>query len=311
MRVTSNTFTSDLLGQLSILNNQQSRLQREAATGQRISAPGDDPAATGRVLNMQMEATGVSRYQKNIATQQRVSQASFEAMQSLKKISDRAGEIATLADGLKSPLAISTYAKEVEELTRQAVEVANSKSNGSYLFGGTRTDQAPFTLTKNPDGTPASVTYSGNTDLPETEIAEGVTLSPQTLGANTTGSGPQGLLMDSRSGVDLLNHLISLQQHLSAGDTASIASTDRALLEKDESSLIQNLAATGAVQSRLEAAASVAQARTSSLEKAVSGEMDADLAQTLVKLGQTQTAYQAALQTGGSVLKLSLLDYLR
>jgi len=31
----------------------------------------------------------------------------------------------------------------------------------------------------------------------------------------------------------------------------------------------------------------------------------------MVKLSQTQTAYQAALQSGGSILNLSLLDYIR
>ena len=38
---------------------------------------------------------------------------------------------------------------------------------------------------------------------------------------------------------------------------------------------------------------------------------DADLANTLVRLNQTQTAYQAALQSGGKILSTSLLDYLR
>jgi len=38
--------------------------------------------------------------------------------------------------------------------------------------------------------------------------------------------------------------------------------------------------------------------------------VDADLAQTLVRLNQTQTAYQAAMQSGAQLLQSSLLDYL-
>lgn len=311
MRVTSNTFTNDLVNQLSSLAVQQNRLQSQAATGQRITLPGDDPAATGRVLDLQSETHAVAQYQRNITSQQQVSQASYAVMQSLKRISDRASEIATLADGLKSPEAMTAYAAEVEQLARQAVELANTRHNGSYLFGGTKSDQPPFLLTETAGGDLDSVSYTGNTTLPTSEIAEGVTLSPQTLGANSSGTGPRGLLADSSSGADLLNHLISLHHNLVAGDSATIATTDRAQLAVDEDNLIYHLANTGALQSRLEAAASLADARASSLNASVSAEMDVDLAQTLVKLGQTQTAYQAALQTGGSILRLSLLDFLR
>jgi flagellar hook-associated protein 3 FlgL len=311
MRVTSNSFTNDLVTQLSTLASQQASLQAQAATGQRITLPEDDPAAVGEVLNMQTEASAVAQYQTNIQTQQQVAQSSFQAMQSLKTISDRANEIATLADGLKSPADLASYATEVTQLIQQAVQLANTKNNGSYLFAGTRSDQPPFSMTTGPNGAVTGVTYSGNSSVAQTEIAEGVTLSPQTVGANTTGSGPRGLFTDSRVGADLFSHLISLQNHLLSGDAASIDSTDRPQLAKDEDNVIYQLATNGAVQAQLETASSMAQDRLQSLQQGVSGQRDADLAQTLVKLSQTQTAYQAALQTGATVLKMSLLDYLK
>jgi flagellar hook-associated protein 3 FlgL len=310
MRVTSNTLTSELVRQLGALSTQQSQLQTQAATGQRISLPSDDPIASGRVLNLQTEAAAVGQYQKNIQSQQQVAEANYSVTQSLKKISDRAGEIATLADGTKSPAELNAYATEVSQLIRQAVQVANTKNNGSYLLSGTASDKMPYVLTNGANNTVASVTYNGNDSVNQVEIAEGITITAQTVGANTSGSGPAGLITDSSSGADFLNHLISLQNHLLAGDTTSIANTDRAQLGKDENNLITQVATNGAIQSRLETAATMAQTRMSSLQTSVSGETDADLAQTLVKLSQTQTAYQAALQTGASVLRLSLLDYL-
>jgi flagellar hook-associated protein 3 FlgL len=311
MRVASNTFTNDLLDRLGSLATQQNRLQAQASTGQRISLPEDDPSATGRVLNLQAEAASVAQYQRNISRQQQLAQNTFTVMQSLKKVSDRASEIATLADGLKSPEELKTYATEVTQLIRQAAQLSNTKFDGIYLLSGTKTDQAAFTVTDAADGTVASVAYNGNAKLAETEIAEGVTVTGQNVGANTSGSGPRGLIADSRTGADLFAHLISLQNHLLSGDTASIASTDRGQLAKDEDSLIDHVAGNGAIQARLETASSVAKDRAQSLQNNVSGEADADLAQTLVKLNQSQTAYQAALQTGASVLKLSLMDYLR
>jgi flagellar hook-associated protein 3 FlgL len=42
----------------------------------------------------------------------------------------------------------------------------------------------------------------------------------------------------------------------------------------------------------------------------VSKETDADMPTTIMKLNQTQTAYQAALQSAASIMKISLLDYI-
>ena len=156
-----------------------------------------------------------------------------------------------------------------------------------------------------------SVTYQGNQTVPESEISEGVTLAAQVVGSNTSGSGPRGLITDTRLGADLFNHLISLQNHLLAGDAAAIASTDQKAFANDEENLGAHIGNNGAVQARLEAAAAIASTRADSLEIQVSKEADADLPETLVRLNQTQNAYQVALQSGARLLNSSLLDYLR
>ena len=207
---------------------------------------------------------------------------------------------------------MAIYAAEVSQLLQQGVQQANAKNRGDYLLAGTRTDQPPFVAATNASGQITSVNYQGNTSLAESEIAEGVTLTAQALGANTSGTGPRGLITDSRAGADLFGHLIALQNHLLAGDTAAIATTDRPQLARDEENLIFHLGTNGAIQSRLEASQSLAAHRALSLEGLTSQEADADLAQTLVRLNQTQNAYQAALQSGATMLKQSsLLDFLR
>ena len=51
--------------------------------------------------------------------------------------------------------------------------------------------------------------------------------------------------------------------------------------------------------------------RVMSLETLVSNEASVDLPTTIVKLNQTQTAYQAALSSAAKVMNLSLLDYIK
>jgi flagellar hook-associated protein 3 FlgL len=311
MRVSSNSFSHQFLDQVRALTARQNRLQTQAATGQRVRTADDNPVAMQRVMNLQSEGTAVAQFRKNIAALGEKAAASYEVMRGLKRISDRVGELATLADGTRSPDELKIYAAEVGQLIHQAAQLVNGKHHGEYLFGGTRSDQPPFAVTKDATGNITGVTYQGNTDVPSAEIAEGVLVNVQVPGTNAGGSGERGLVSDSRTGADLFAHMIQFHAHLVAGDTASIASSDRPALARDEEHLVLHMGSNGALQSRLEAAQAIAANRSDAVENSISKEADADLAETLVQLTRSQTAYQAALQSGANIMQLSLLNYLR
>ncbi len=310
MRVTGNSFTNSLVNQLNLLASRQYKLQSQAATGQRISAPEDDPAAVQRTLGLNHEAGALQQYTDNISRLQERATSSFDALKAVKAISDRAGEIATLADGTKSSEELRIYATEITQLIQQAAQLLNSKQRGDYVFGGTASGQPPFSVATDANGNVTSVTYNGNTSVAEADIASGVGLSVDVPGANSSGSGPRGLVSDSRTGADFFNHLISLQNNLLAGDATAVANTDRAALLNDEENFLYHIGNLGAVQTRLETAATFAGSRSLSLDQMISKEADADITETLVQLNQAQYAYQAALQSGAGIMGRSLLDYL-
>ena len=135
-------------------------------------------------------------------------------------------------------------------------------------------------------------------------------VSAQVPGANNTGSGADGLLSDSRSGADLFRDLISLQQNLASGNTAAITSTDSPNLTNDENHVVSGIAANGVLQSTLESASTAATQLGTNITTQTSNLTSADLATTLTQLDQTQTAYQAALQSGEMIMKLSILNYI-
>lgn len=311
MRVATMTFPNALVAQLNRLASRQSQLQTRLATGQRVQLPEDDASAAQQVLDLQAEAGSVAQHQTNLGSEQDRANAVYSALNSLKTISDRAGEIATLADGTKSQQELTAYATEVTQLIHQAFQVANTQFNGSYLFAGTRSDQPAFALTEDAQGGVASVDYQGNSSCSSTEISPGITVSSQVAGASTSPGAGRGLFTDGASGADLFGHLIALQNHLQTGDTGAIASTDRAGLGADEDNILFQVSRNGAVQARLEAAGAMLSDRATALDTQVSQQADADMAQTLVQFNSTQNAYQAALQSGAKVLNLSLLDYLR
>jgi flagellar hook-associated protein 3 FlgL len=311
MRVSSRSFYHQFSDQVRTLANRQNRLQTQAASGQRIQTADEDPAAMRRILDLQAEATRVQQHQKNIDGLKEKVSVSYDVLRGLKTLSDRVTELAVLADGTKSPDDLKLYATEVGQLLEQATTLVNSRYNGEYLFAGTRSDREPFKIQRNAEGRITDVTYQGNADAAAVEVAEGMVVSVLVPGENPSGTGSRGLVSDPRSGADFFRHLIQFQNNLLAGDVDAIITQDRAALAKDEENIIVQMSTNGATQSRLESARSIATSRVAALGNLISREGNADLAETLVQLNQTQTAYQAALQSGAGVMRLSLLNYLR
>jgi len=311
MRVTSNTYSNSLVDQLNKLAIRQNRQQSEVTTGQRIQSLEDDPATLHQVMQLQSESALLSKYQENTDLLKERASASYAAIKGIKQITDRAQEIAISANGLRSPQELRSMAQETTQLIQQAIQFANTQHRGEYLFAGTQTDQEPFAFTGDNEGWITGIAYRGNSQVPLSEISPGETITAHVPGVNTGNTGPRGLLKDDRTGSDMIQHLINLQNNLRDGNIDNIEEDDVKNLANDEDNLLYHFAANGAFQSRLEIVSNSLKTRNFDLETSVSNEVDVDLAEAIVRFNQTQSAYQAALQTGASMLNKSLLDYLR
>jgi flagellar hook-associated protein 3 FlgL len=314
MRIAGTSYTASMASQINLLAGRQFKLQGQAATGQSITAPEDDPAGMAQALGLQADNSSTAQYAQNISTLQNRSDLIASALQQLKTISDRVSELATeSSDTVSTPTELQANATETTQLIKQAVQIMNAKDGDQYLFGGTASGQPPFVAASNANGNITGVTYQGNTSITDHEIGQNSTISIDAPGANSSGSGARGVVTDSRYGADFFNHMISLQNHLVAGDTNSIRTVDLNALGKDEDNIINQVSSNGAVQLRLETAASAASTRKSSLNASLNTVAGADLAETLTKLTQAQNAYQIALQSSASILQLrtSLLASIR
>lgn len=304
MRIAGTSYTDALVTQLNLLSERQYQLQNEASTEQSISAPSDDPGGMAQALSLQADDSAATQYAQNISTLQSRATISGDALSSLQTIVDRASEIATAADGTTGSSELQSYASEVTQLIQQAAQIMNTKDGSQYVFGGTATSSAPFTVTTDADGNVTAVTYSGNSSVTANAVGTNVTMTVDAPGENTTGSGARGVVCDSRYGADLFTHLIALQNDLASGDTSAISSTDSANLTNDSDNIIYQVAANGAVQTRLTTAASFVSSRQSGLETELSNVAGVDLAQTLTDLSQANSAYQVALETSSQILQL-------
>ena len=107
-----------------------------------------------------------------------------------------------------------------------------------------------------------------------------------------------------------MNQLVALRDAMAAGNTAAVQGT-RSNLDTSENLLVSSLSEQGAIQLRIEVAQAQHKARGDDLDRQISAETDADLPSTIVHLNQTTQAYEAALSSSATLLKMSLLDYLR
>ena len=313
MRVAFNSFPDSLVNQLNLLSSQQAQLENEVDTGQSISQLSDDPAVMQQVLDWQVQNSSTAQYQQNITTLQDQATSSYNAINSLQTISAQASEIATEASGTASPADLASYASQVNQLIEEGVQAMNSQNaQGGYLFGGTQNSQPPFVATTDASGNVTAVTYQGNDSVPSVEVAPGYSISAQVPGANTSGTGPAGVITDSRTGADFFNHLIALRNDLQAGNTQAVTTTDKANLTKDEDNITSQISANGLIQSQLNDASAVASAKSTALTQDISQASDANMATTLTQLSTLQTAYQAALESAGSLFSsnLSLMSYI-
>ncbi len=304
MRIAGTSYTDSMVSQLNLLSAQQYQLQNQASTGQTISAPSDDPTGMALALNLQADNSAVTQYAQNISTLQNRATIAGNALSSLQTIEERASEIATSADGASSPAQLQANASEVTQLIQQAAQIMNTQDGSQFVFGGTASGSAPFTVSTDASGNVTAVTYSGNAEAATAEVGQNATLAVDAPGENNSGSGARGVVSDSRYGADLFNHLISLQNNLLSGNTSAITATDAKNLSNDSDNLIYQVATNGAAQSRLTAAASFTSAQQSGLQQSLTSVAGADLAQTLTQLTQANNAYQVALQTSSQIMQL-------
>jgi flagellar hook-associated protein 3 FlgL len=368
MRIPNLTISHALVNRLNTLNVQQNQYNDQLSSGQRIVNPSEDPQAANRIMRLRSEKSSVQVYAKNADRALSISQASYAALDQLKSLSDRAGELAALSNSSTvSALERKAYAIELNQLVKQAVDAGNTKYQGEFLFNGTNTAVQPFaddgtatpaTLSAQPVVTlpgatitngSANVVVASSTGLTAgmvvtgSGIPAGTTVASITdsthivLSANATSSGAVNLsaafdglslqLSDSVSIspftpgagntkiADFINNLIALRNGLNntanatdAG-TAAIAAA-RAKLLTSEDDLVSIIADHSALQTRMESIKAQAEARFANMQSLISKDADVDVSQTMVNLTRVRTAYQAALQSGAQVLKLSLLDYL-
>jgi flagellar hook-associated protein 3 FlgL len=191
LRISSNTFFLQARANLNENLLRLARAQDQVTTGKKLQRPSDDPAAATRVLARKRDETSIDRLLSNVADAKSTIDPATNALQQL---SDLLSSVETQAlDSISGARSVSdqhTAGHAIDEALGQALTLANSSVEGHFLFGGTRTDHAPYEQVT--QGTSDQVVYSGASASREVEISRGAFLAVGTPGEALFGATGRG-----------------------------------------------------------------------------------------------------------------------
>jgi flagellar hook-associated protein 3 FlgL len=301
MRITHGMLSTRLLADLRRMDGDVAASQRQVATGKRITRAGDDPTGSRAAVLQRGELTGTARFKQSVSEATGFVETTDKALGSLADLLSRVRELSVQgANGTATTADRTKIAAEIDQLIASAKDAANAKFGGQYVLSGTATTTPPYA--------PGSDAYAGDGAAVIREIGPGVTVRINQTGSTILGSGQgagDGLLLDALR--DVADHL----RGGTAADVQALRTTDLQALETNLDTISQARATNGALASRLEAAS----VRLDDLELAGTTRLsqieDVDVAKAILDLSSRQTAYQAAMQSGASVIQRSLMDFLR
>ena len=158
--------------------------QTKASTGKRINKPSDDPVGTMKVMALKADIGRNQQLQRSLSTVDNYLKVSETNLGDLGDVLVRAKELAiSMSSSVNQNSDIlESAAQEVAQLALRAVQIGNTRVGNRYIFGGFKTDKAPF----DQDGN-----YYGDDGITEVEVAPG-----QKVIANLPGTLPFFGLME-------------------------------------------------------------------------------------------------------------------
>jgi len=147
------------------MNEQQAKLaelQTQISSGNRLTRPSDDPAASARILEIQDSISRTTQYQTNIQMADAKLEYQDTLLGSVENGLFRLQELVVRGNnGVLDQPARDAIAQEVDEIGDQLLALANTTmANGNYVFSGFQTRTIPFVTTTT--GEITSTNYQGD-----------------------------------------------------------------------------------------------------------------------------------------------------
>jgi flagellar hook-associated protein 3 FlgL len=279
-----------LHGRLQSFEDSQTKL----ATGRQFQTSSEDVSGMNTALALRSERRSVEQAIRNAGDgSTRINLADTKLQQMLGGLR-RARDLTIRASSTLQPAERNAISLELDTITDEMAELANSNFLGHGLFSG-------FSSADAVSSTAGVWSFDGDNSDVERRISQ-----TEVVAVNVVGSEIFGF----NAGSNMFDMLEQLSADVVAGDTTVISGR---LNDLDAASqrLEGGLAKLGAVGTRIETALGVNLESDETLRKELSAVEDVDLAEAILEIQTQEIALQATLGSLARAIQPSLLQYLR
>jgi len=257
-------------------------------TGKRINKLSDDPVGVTQGLNIKAALANIEQLGRNISLGNLWLASSESAMSQTQGIVSELKALSVqMASATTDAASRNSAAQIVQNMLAEIVTLANTDVSGRYIFGGTKTDAAPFSQ---------NGTYSGNNDAFTIKSGKNATIEVGSDGSAAFGT--------------LFTTLSAFQTALETNDVSGIQNAMTGL-DTNFDAINEKISYVGAQMRRIVVKGTILENMNLSNTERLSEVEDADITEAVMNLKSAEFAYQATLASSARVMTLSLVNYIK
>jgi len=288
MRVANKSVFDAAKYQLASIAEELNNANLIVTTGKRINKLSDDPVGVTQGLNIKAALANIEQLGRNISLGNLWLAASESALSQTQGIVSELRALSVqMASATTDAAKRSSSAQIVQNMLVEIASLANTDVSGRYIFGGTKTDAAPFSQ---------NGTYSGNNDAFTIKSGKNATIEVGSDGSAAFGT--------------LFTTLSAFQTALETNDVSGIQDAMTGL-NTNFDAISEKISYVGAQMRRIEVKGEILENLNLSNTERLSEVEDADITEAVMNLKSVEFAYQATLASSARVMSLSLVNYLK
>jgi flagellar hook-associated protein 3 FlgL len=284
-------MSRNFLSDIDTLSENYADVSRQVSSGKKLNQLKDSPSGSAELVNLTKTESDVDQYTSNTNAGSLYMKA---ADSSLNEVNNLLTSIYTKASQGASNSVNSddraALASDIRSMRDQIVSLANTEAQGRYIFAGSKVTSAPFSQEGD------SVAYNGDDNVNSILVDYGTEAQM------------------NFSGDAVFSPIFTTIDSLLAGMDSNDISSIKTALDKfssTQSGLGQVRTQVGTNMSLLENVQTSLNSQQTNLKEQRSNIEDANMSQAVVQMNQTQTALQAAMSAGSTMLsQRNLFDIL-
>jgi flagellar hook-associated protein 3 FlgL len=283
MRVNPDYITN-IVNSLDLATSNEQQLTQELSSGLKVNALSDSPTAAGENVLLTAQLNLDDTFSQTASSTESMLQVGDSALGSVITQLTSAISLATEANnGTLNSSNLQAITSQLTGIRDEVLSLANTTYLGQYIFAGSQSNTAPFTLSTG--SSPAVASYNGDDVVSNVKTPNG-----QTIQTNVPGD----QIFLSSTGGNVLNTLNNLIADYSSGTPSASAAADTTELTQALSTVSQQRVILDNSITRLTASSNYSQSESTQLASAQNTLLQADSAQVASQLSSAETQ-QAAL----------------